>query len=129
MATSRISEVKAPSKTPSTDPKFLGSAQTMPHREIVAGDAYCKSNVSQIMQQWGCSLIRSPFGSVSNRLSSMTEFMFSTQTCVVIQVQLGLQFWVCWGLGEVLLSPYGLSEVVAAFGPLRGPRRRDRETR
>ena len=104
----------------------------MPQREIVAGEAYCKSKVSQIMQQWGCNLIRSPFGSVSSRLSSMTEFMFSTQTCVVIQGQVGLQFEVCWGLGEVRLAPVGrvyLSEIVAAFGPLRGPRRRDRETR
>ncbi len=30
--------------------------------------------------QWSCSWIRSPFGSVSNLLSSMTEFMFSTQS-------------------------------------------------
>ncbi len=104
MATSRISEVKAPSKTPSTDPRFFGSAQTMPHLEIVAGEAYCKSKVSQIMQQWGCNLIRSPFGSVSSRLSSITLFMFSTQTCGASKGQLGLQFWVCWGLGEVRLA-------------------------
>jgi hypothetical protein len=91
----------------------------MPHLEIVAGLAYCRSKVSQIMQQWGCNLMRSPFGSVNNLLSSMTEFMFSTQTCGASKGQLGLQFAVCWGVRGVLLSPYGLSEVVAAFGPLR----------
>ena len=58
--------------TLSQHPKFFGSAQTMPHRLMVAGDAYCKSKVSQIMQQWGCKRMRSPFGSVSSRLSSMT---------------------------------------------------------
>ena len=104
MDTSPSKEVKAPSKTLGTDPRFFGSAQTMPHREIVAGDAYCKSKVSQIMQQWGCNRMRSPFGSVSNLLSSMTEFMFSTQTCVVTKLQVALQFEVCWGLGEVLLA-------------------------
>ena len=41
----------------------------MPHLEIVAGGAYCRSKVSQIMQQWGCNLMRSPFGSGSNLLS------------------------------------------------------------
>ena len=52
--------------TLSQHPKFFGSAQTMPHLEMVAGDAYCKSKVSQIMQQWGCKRMRSPFGKVSN---------------------------------------------------------------
>ena len=52
----------------------------MPQREIVAGEAYCRSNVSQIIAQCGCRRMRSPFGSVSRRLSSMTEFMFSTHT-------------------------------------------------
>ena len=76
----------------------------MPHREIVAGDAYCRSKVSQIMQQWGWSRILSPFGSVNNLLSSITLFMFSTQTCVVIQVQLGLQFGVSLPCDEVRLA-------------------------
>ena len=42
-----------------------------------------------------------------------------------------LQFWVCCGLSEVLLSVLGRvypSEVVSEFGPLRGPRCRDSET-
>ena len=38
---------------------------------------------------------------------------------LIKKVQLGLQFGVCRGRREVLLSPYGLSEVVAEFGPLR----------
>jgi hypothetical protein len=62
----RVDGVKAPSKTLSTDPRFFGSAQTIPQREIVDGEAYCKSKVSQIMQQWGCNRMRSPFGSVNN---------------------------------------------------------------
>ena len=48
------------------------------------------------------------------------------QVRVASKVQLVLQFWVCWGLREVLLSGYGrgyLSEIVSEFGPLRGPRR------
>ena len=52
--------------------------------------------------------------------------------CVDIKVQLVLQFGVSRGLREVLLAPVGrvyLSEIVSEFGPLRGPRRRDRETR
>ena len=54
----------------------------------------------------------------------------SVRGCVDIKVQLVLQFGVCWGLGEVLLSILGrgyLSEIVSEFGPLRGPRRRDSE--
>ena len=54
----------------------------------------------------------------------------SAMACVEIKVQVVLQFEVCHGRSEVLLSGYGLnyqSEVVAAFGPLRGPRRRDRD--
>ena len=53
------------------------------------------------------------------------------QVRVDIKVQRVLQFVVCWGLREVLLSGYGrgyLSEVVSEFGPLRGPRRRDNLT-
>ena len=46
----------------------------------------------------------------------------STMACVEIKVQVVLQFEVCRGLGEVLLSPYGLSEIVAEFGPKPGPR-------
>ena len=37
-----------------------------------------------------------------------------------VELQLVLQFEVCWGLGEVLLSQHGLnyqSEVVSEFGP------------
>ena len=52
--------------------------------------------------------------------------------CVDIKVQLVLQFGVSRGLREVLLAPVGrvyLSEIVSEFGPLRGPRRRDSETR
>ena len=52
--------------------------------------------------------------------------------CVEIKVQLVLQLGVSRGLREVLLAPVGrvyLSEIVSEFGPLRGPRRRDRETR
>ena len=32
-------------------PKFLGSTHTIPHLEIVAGVAYCKSDTSNIMAQ------------------------------------------------------------------------------
>ena len=49
-----------------------------------------------------------------------------------VETSRALQFRVCCGLSEVLLSMLGrvhLSEVVAEFGPLRGPRRRDSETR
>ena len=56
----------------------------------------------------------------------------SVRGCVDIKVQLVLQFGVCWGLGEVRLAPGGrvyLSEIVSEFGPLRGPLRRDSETR
>ena len=52
------------------------------------------------------------------------------QVRVDIKVQRVLQFVVCWGLREVLLSGYGrvyLSGIVSEFGPLRGPRRRDSE--
>ena len=56
----------------------------------------------------------------------------SVRGCVDIKVQLVLQFGVSRGLREVLLAPVGrvyLSEIVSEFGPLRGPRRRDSETR
>ena len=58
-----------------------------------------------------------------------TQFNFHDDlACVDIKVQVALQFEVCWGRSEVFLSHYGLnyqSEVVAEFGPLRGPRCRD----
>ena len=50
----------------------------------------------------------------------------SAMACVVFKVQVVLQFEVCHGRSEVLLSGYGLnyqSEVVAEFGPKPGPRR------
>ena len=46
-----------------------------------------------------------------------------------VKLQAVLQFGVRRGLGEVFLSRVYLLEVVAEFGPLRGPRCRDRETR
>ena len=53
----------------------------MPQREMVAGDAYCKSKTSKSIVEVGkLSRMRSPLGSVSSLLSSMTEFMFSTHT-------------------------------------------------
>ena len=59
-------------------PRFFGSTYTMPQRDIVAGEANCKSYTSNNKAQCFCRRIRSPFARVSNRLSSMTEFMFST---------------------------------------------------
>ena len=56
----------------------------------------------------------------------------SAIACVEIKVQVVLQFEVCHGRSEVLLSGYArvyLSEVVSEFEPLRGPRCRDNETR
>jgi len=52
----------------------------MPQREMVAGEANCRSYTSNSSLQWFCSRMRSPLGSVSSRLSSITEFMFSTHT-------------------------------------------------
>ena len=52
--------------------------------------------------------------------------------CVEIKVQVVLQFEVCRGRSEVLLSGYGrvyLSEIVSGFGPKTWPRCQDRETR
>ena len=52
--------------------------------------------------------------------------------CEEIKVQVVLQFGVCRGSREVLLSEYGRvypSEVVSEFEPKPGPRCRDRETR
>ena len=47
--------------------------------------------------------------------------------CVEIKVQVVLQFEVCRGRREVLLSPYGLSEIVAEFELKTSvPRQRDR---
>ena len=53
----------------------------MPQREMVAGEAYCRSKTSKSIEVVGkLSRIRSPLGRVSSRLSSMTLFMFSTHT-------------------------------------------------
>ena len=53
----------------------------MPHREMVAGEAYCRSKTSYSIEHVGkLSRIRSPLGSVSSLLSSITEFMFSTHS-------------------------------------------------
>ena len=52
--------------------------------------------------------------------------------CVEIKVQVVLQFGVCRGRSEVLLSGYGRlyeRDVVSEFGPKPGPRCRDNETR
>ena len=52
--------------------------------------------------------------------------------CVDIKVQVVLQFEVCRGRSEVLLSGYGRlyqRDVVSEFGPKPGPRCRDNETR
>ena len=61
-------------------PRLRLSTYTMPHREMVAGDAYCRSNTSNRSLQWFTRRMRSPFGSVSSLLSSITLFMFSTQS-------------------------------------------------
>ena len=60
--------------------RFLGSTYTIPHRETVAGEAYCRSATSNSSLTWSTKRIRSPFGNVSSLLSSITEFMFSTHT-------------------------------------------------
>ena len=60
--------------------RFFGSTYTMPHREIVAGEAYCKSATSKSNLQWSTSRMRSPLGRVRSLLSSITEFIFSTHT-------------------------------------------------
>mmetsp|Transcript_33746 Transcript_33746/g.73750 ORF Transcript_33746/g.73750 Transcript_33746/m.73750 type:complete len:202 (-) Transcript_33746:421-1026(-) len=62
------------------NPRFLGSTYTMPHREMVAGEAYCRSATSKSSLQWSVTRMRSELGSVSSLLSSITEFMFSTHT-------------------------------------------------
>lgn len=46
----------------------------IPNLETVAGEAYCKSDVSKIKLTFGPKLIRSPVGKVSKWLSSNTEF-------------------------------------------------------
>ena len=58
--------------------KFLGSTNTIPHLDTVAGEAYCKSPTSKSRAQCFWSRIRSPLARVRSLLSSMTEFMFST---------------------------------------------------
>lgn len=90
--------------------RFLGSTNTIPQRETVAGEAYCRSptcgddnlrlithklkkmasweqawcrlsrQTSKSKAQWPCKRIRSPFARVRSLLSSMTEFIFSTQS-------------------------------------------------
>ena len=67
----------------------------------------------------------------SSRRRASCNSRRTSRTCVASKVQVVLQFEVCRGLGEVLLSQYGLnyqSEVVSKFGPLRGPRCRDNLT-
>ena len=61
-------------------PRFFGSTYTIPHLEIVAGDAYYRSATSKSIAQWESKRIRSLLAKVKILLSSMTEFMFSTQT-------------------------------------------------
>mmetsp|Transcript_3414 Transcript_3414/g.6493 ORF Transcript_3414/g.6493 Transcript_3414/m.6493 type:complete len:262 (-) Transcript_3414:1159-1944(-) len=61
-------------------PKFLGSTKTIPARDTVAGEAYWRSPTSNNNAHVGCTRIRSPLGRVSNLLSSMTEFIFSTHS-------------------------------------------------
>ena len=43
-------------------------------------DRLCDAHTSKSSRQWGCKRMRSPFGNVRSLLSSMTLFMFSTQT-------------------------------------------------
>lgn len=50
------------------------------HRLMVAGDAYWRSATSNSSFTWGARRMRSPLGSVRSLLSSITLFMFSTQT-------------------------------------------------
>mmetsp|Transcript_24010 Transcript_24010/g.78157 ORF Transcript_24010/g.78157 Transcript_24010/m.78157 type:complete len:343 (+) Transcript_24010:668-1696(+) len=61
-------------------PRLRLSTYTIPHRETVAGEAYCKSKTSNNSLQWSINRMRSPFGRVSSLLSSITLFMFSTHT-------------------------------------------------
>ena len=62
-------------------PMSFGSTYTMPQREMVAGDAYCRSKTSKSIEHVGkLRRMRSPLGSVSSLLSSITEFMFSTHS-------------------------------------------------
>ena len=57
------------------------STYTIPQREIVAGDAYWRSKTSKSIEHVGkLRRIRSPLGSVSSLLSSITLFMFSTHS-------------------------------------------------
>ena len=58
----------------------MGSTYTMPHRLMVAGEAYCRSKTSKSSLHQLLSRMRSPFGSVRSLLSSITLFMFSTHT-------------------------------------------------
>ena len=59
----------------------FGSTYTIPQREIVAGDAYWRSKTSKSIEHVGkLRRIRSPLGSVSSLLSSITLFMFSTHS-------------------------------------------------
>jgi hypothetical protein len=71
------------SKTPHSP--FLSSlaasfSPLAPHLDMVAGLAYCRSATSNSSFTCGCRRMRSPFGSVSSLLSSITLFMFSTHT-------------------------------------------------
>lgn len=56
--------------------------KTAAHLLMVAGDAYCRSATSNNSFTCGARRMRSPLGSVSSLLSSITLFMFSTQTWV-----------------------------------------------
>mmetsp|Transcript_125260 Transcript_125260/g.362413 ORF Transcript_125260/g.362413 Transcript_125260/m.362413 type:complete len:269 (-) Transcript_125260:5014-5820(-) len=54
--------------------------QTMPQRETVARVAYFKVSTSNMILTFGGMASRSPLGSVSNLLSSNTEFKFSAHS-------------------------------------------------
>ena len=103
--------------------------------EGVPSESVCWFGTAQI---WGSSrwvatllLLRQAVNlhcnkSVSKKLRPITVI------CVASKVQLVLQFGVSLPCDEVLLAPVGRvyqRDVVAEFGPLRGPRCRDGETR
>mmetsp|Transcript_48471 Transcript_48471/g.115286 ORF Transcript_48471/g.115286 Transcript_48471/m.115286 type:complete len:220 (+) Transcript_48471:2214-2873(+) len=61
-------------------PRASGGFHTTPRRETVAGEATAQSSTSKSMRMvFPLSLMRSPFGRHSVRLSSSTVFMFSIQ--------------------------------------------------
>ena len=133
MATSPSKEVKAPQhlKTPRSHVFFAWARVSI---KLVSSSMLPLLSASnfriELSMSKSCLFIAADWTTSSLFFSANSGI--SSSTCGASKVQVGLQSGVFRGRSEVWLAPVGRlyqRDVVSEFGPLRGPRRRDRETR